>query len=140
MEIPISQDIRKYKTKDIGNFSFKEAGYIALALGTGILTYKAFNWSFDLCIIPIGIILIIGFFKPFGMSVIQFFRTVMKENLSPIVYIYETDFEYNPEEFYELYGDEYYKEETVFSDEWNVQNQPSVNNKLTPNERIKVIF
>ena len=26
MEIAISRDIRKYKTKDVGNFSFKEAG------------------------------------------------------------------------------------------------------------------
>ena len=31
MEVQISQDIRKYKTKDIGNFSFKEAGFVAVA-------------------------------------------------------------------------------------------------------------
>ena len=40
MEIQITQDIRKYKTKDIGNFSLKEAGFLATGIGLGFLVYK----------------------------------------------------------------------------------------------------
>lgn len=35
MEILIGQDIRKYKTKDIGNFSFKEAAFLAAGAAVG---------------------------------------------------------------------------------------------------------
>lgn len=106
MEIKINQDIRKYKTKDIGNFSFKEAGYIALGTALAFVTYKFTN-SFEIALIPFFIVAVIGFFKPFGMSFIQFLRTVVKEGMSPREYINETDFKYDPEEIKELYGDEY---------------------------------
>lgn len=106
MEIPISQDIRKFKTKDVGAFSFKEAGFIALAIGLGFLTYK-FSGNYEIAILPVAIVLIIGFLKPFGMSFIQFVRTVMKENvLTPRVYIWETDFEYDPNEFSKIYDEQ----------------------------------
>lgn len=104
MEIPISQDIRKYKTKDVGAFSFKEAGFIALGIGAGFLTYKL-SGQYEIALIPVAIILIIGFFKPFGMSFIQFVRTVLKENVfTPRVYIWETDFQYEPDDFDKTYG------------------------------------
>ena len=105
MEIPISQDIRKYKTKDVGNFSFKEAGYLALAIGAAILGYNLFGGSLEAAIIPMGLILVVGFIKPYGMSFIQFVRTVGREKLSPSTYIYETDFEYDMAEVEEMYGE-----------------------------------
>lgn len=105
MEIQISQDIRKFKTKDIGNFSFKEAGFLAAGMAVGFLIYRL-TGGFELAIPPAAIILIIGFFKPYGMSVIQFLRTVVKEKLTTQCYINETDFEYNCDEFKELYGDD----------------------------------
>ena len=40
MEIAISRDIRKYKTKDVGNFSFKEAGVIVLACASAFMVFK----------------------------------------------------------------------------------------------------
>jgi len=103
LEIQISQDIRKFKTKDVGNFSFKEAGFIVLGLGVGFLTYKIFG-KFETAIIPMGVVLVFGFFKPYGMSFLQFIRTVGKETLTPQCYINETDFEYNFDDFEELYG------------------------------------
>lgn len=105
MEVKISQDIRKYKTKDIGNFSFAEAGFLAGAAAVGFAVYKL-TGSFEIAIFPAGIILIFGFFKPYGMSAMQFIKTVLKENMTTQCYINETDFEYNVEEFPELYGDD----------------------------------
>lgn len=113
MEIPINQDIRRYKTKDIGGFSFKEAGFIAIALGAAFATYKLLG-SIEAAIIPMAIVLIVGFFKPFGMTFIQFLRTVGKEQLTPRTYIWETDYEYKPDEFDELFG-----EKIKVSSDWN---------------------
>lgn len=113
MEVKISQDIRKYKTKDIGNFSFREAGYIAIGAGLAVLTYTL-TGSFEIAIAPMGVVCVLAFFKPFGLSFIQFIRTFIKERVTTQVYINETDFEYDPNEFDELYG-----EEIAIPAEWN---------------------
>ena len=105
MEIQISRDIRKFKTKDIGNFSFKEAGFLAGGLAVGFVIYNL-TQSLETAIPFAGIILIFGFFKPYGMSMTQFIRTVVREKLTTQCYINETDFEYNYDEFKELYGDD----------------------------------
>lgn len=131
MEIQISQDIRKYKTKDIGNFSFKEAGYIAGGMAAAFLTYKL-TQSTEVAIFPLGIILILGFFKPYGMSCIQFIRTVGKETFTPQCYINETDFEYDCTEFQELYG-----KDVVIPAEWNVI-QTSVPAKINKQDKAKI--
>lgn len=55
MEILIGQDIRKYKTKDIGNFSFKEAAFLAAGAAVGFLTYKL-TGSIEIAIPPAGLI------------------------------------------------------------------------------------
>lgn len=60
MEILIGQDIRKYKTKDIGNFSFKEAAFLAAGAAVGFLTYKL-TGSIEIAIPPAGLILFFGF-------------------------------------------------------------------------------
>lgn len=136
MERPISQDIRKYKTKDVGNFSFKEAGYIALAIGAGFLCYNIFHFTLEGCILPIGIIIIFGFFKPYGMTFIQFLRTVGREKMSPVTYINETDFVYDYEELAEEYGEEF---DVALTDEWLIQSQETVCNKITKSERPKIL-
>lgn len=105
MEIQISRDIRKFKTKDIGNFSFKEAGFLAVGVAVGFLIYRLTR-SIEWAIPPAAIILILGFFKPYGMSFLQFLKTVVKEKLTTQCYVNETDFEYNYDEFKELYGDD----------------------------------
>lgn len=114
MEIHIAQDIRKFKTKDIGNFSFKEAGYIALGAALAFATYKITK-SVEIAIAPMMVVLVIGFLKPYGLTFIQFVKTVLKEQLTPHCYINETDFEYDPNEFEELYG-----EPIAISSEWDV--------------------
>lgn len=43
MEVQISQDIRKYKTKDIGNFSFKEAGFVAVGLAAAWKMFRCWT-------------------------------------------------------------------------------------------------
>ena len=131
MEIQISQDIRKFKTKDVGNFSFKEAGFLAGGVAAGFLVYKL-TGSLEIAIPPAFVILIIGFFKPYGMSCIQFVRTVLKEKLSAQCYINETDFEYNCEEFKELYGDD-----VVIPTSWDViQTNTPVKINKQDNEKI----
>lgn len=98
MEIQITQDIRKYKTKDIGNFSFKEAGFIAVGIGAGFLTYKL-TGNMESAVLPMMLVFVVGFFKPFGMSFPQFLKTVVKESfLTPRIYINESDFEYDPDD------------------------------------------
>lgn len=136
MEIRISQDIRKFKTKDIGNFSFREAGFLVLGVGAGALTYKLAGDSLELALIPTAIILIVGFFKPFGMSFIQFVRTVLKENLlTPKTYIWETDFEYDAEEFDKLYG-----EKIAIPSSWDViQTEQATVNKMNKNDKAHLI-
>lgn len=136
MEIRISQDIRKFKTKDIGNFSFKEAGFLALGVGAGALTYKFAGGSLELALVPTAIILIIGFFKPFGLSFFQFVRTVLKENLlTPRTYVWETDFEYDKEEFDELYG-----EKIAIPSSWDViQTEQEGKNKINKFDKAQLI-
>ena len=135
MEIKISQDIRKFKTKDVGAFSFKEAGFLAAALGVGGITYKLTS-SLELALVPAAIILIIGFFKPFGLSFPQFVQTVLKENLlTPKTYIWETDFEYDPNEYEELYG-----EPIVIPSSWNViQTEQEGKNKANKFDKAQII-
>ena len=125
MEIKINKDIRKYKTKDIGNFSFKEAGFIVLGVGLAYITYKFTN-DINIAIAPMLLVLVVGFFKPYGMSFIQFLRTVVKDNLTPQTYYFETDNVYCPEKIKTLY------EESVQIDSelWVIQTQNSVDNKV----------
>lgn len=103
MELKISKDIRTFKTKDVGMFSFKEAGYIAVA---GILAYGGYiveknvlNFEeinvFLLVPLPL-IVLCVGFLKPFGLTFPQFVRTVFLEwVVDPKIYVWESDFVYD---------------------------------------------
>lgn len=97
MEIPISGDIRKIQSKDIGNFSFKQVAFIAVGLASAFVTFKM-TGSLEVAIIPLMLILIFGFFKPCGMSCLTFIRTFLYEKaFTPQEYINESDFEVDEE-------------------------------------------
>lgn len=105
MEIKISKDMKKYKSKDIGIFTFKEAAYIAVGCVAAYVTYK-FTGSFEIAMIPMAVILVFGFLKPFGMSFAKFFGILMADMSSPRTYINETDFIYEPEDYNKTYDEE----------------------------------
>ena len=87
MEINISQDIRKFKTKDIGNFSFKEAGYIAIGAGLAFGLYSINGNNVPTAMIPFIISAMVGFLKPFGMSFLSFLKLMIKDMARQPVYI-----------------------------------------------------
>ena len=98
MEIKINQDIRNFKTKDIGMFSFKEFLWLVLAVALGIVVFIPIHAQFpdgDLTIqllpsvLVMAIPLIFGFGKFYGLKTMDFIRTVIIENsLSPPVLKY----------------------------------------------------
>ena len=107
MELPITTDIRNTKSKDIGNFSFQQAAFVAAGVGSGILTWKITN-NYEIAFIPAAVILIFGFFKPFGMPMWTFFRLFIREKImTPKDMIYEDDFEFD-EENTKLFQDDGY--------------------------------
>lgn len=108
MEINISQDIRKFKTKDIGNFSFKEVGFIVIGAGLAFGLYTINGNNIPTAMIPFIICAMVGFLKPFGMSFISFIKLMIRDMARPPVYINETDFEYEPDNVKEIYGSEYF--------------------------------
>ncbi len=133
MEIKITKDIRKYKTKDVGNFSLKEVGWIALGLASAFLTYRL-SKSVEIAFLPLLVFVVFGFAKPLGLTMTQFLRTVVRDALSPQIYYWETDFEYNFDEFEDLYGKDitYVTDDSAF-----IQNGESV--KYTKNEKARII-
>jgi hypothetical protein len=108
MKVRIPNDIRKYKTKDIGSFSFKEIGFIVVAVLIMVAGFKFFG-SLEVGIFPAFIVLAFGFFKPTGMSLLQYLKTVGREVTSPRTYRYESEFSFDNEDcdIHKLYGDEY---------------------------------
>lgn len=146
MEIVINQDIRKFKSKDIGNFSFKEAGFI---VGAGVIGYGTYfvqklleveTISFEICIIPAIIPLVFGFFKPFGMTFYEFLKTVVTEYfLTPKEYRWESDFVYDYETYGELYGDEYALSDERLSQLKEVEGLTNDIGKPTKEEKLLII-
>lgn len=132
MEIIINQDIRKVKTKDLGMFSFKEAGFLAVSVGIGagifVLEKKVFKFEevqYYLIIIPMMIPLVFGFLKPFGMSFWTFCKTYINETfIKPPIYndIYESldDIELDYESLIEEYGEEYFMETPDFLSDFKI--------------------
>ena len=125
MDINISQDIRKFKTKDIGNFSFKEIGYIVIGAGLAFGLYSINGNNIPIAMIPFILSAMVGFLKPFGMSFLAFLKLMINDMSRPPVYIYESDFEYEPEKVKEIYGSEYYM---VTTDD-DLNQSESVSNK-----------
>ncbi len=99
MEIPINRDLRKFKTKDIGMFTFKEAGFVALALVIVYGVYAIQRWvfhidevSYELCALFAIPVLAFGFFKIKGLTLKQYLTTVFIENhLSPKIINWEKE-------------------------------------------------
>jgi len=114
MEIPINEDIRNFQAKDIGNFSFKQAAFIAAGLGSAVLVYLSLG-SMELAPLPLVVIIIFGFFKPYNMSFFTFCRTFMYERaFSPQTYINETDFVFDEETAKILIDDNVEISETMY--------------------------
>lgn len=117
MEIPINKDLRGFKTKDIGQFSLKEAGCLALA-GVGCLAlhhlqknYGIEKPSVGIDIFPFMVVGILLFFKPYGLTFSQFMKSVFIEKFKmPRNLIWESDVVHHPEDYEELFGEEYYIE------------------------------
>lgn len=101
MEVKISRDIRTYKQRDIGPFTFKEFGWIVLGIGAGVLTWYI-SKSVEIAIAPMLLILVFGFFKPCKMTTWQFLKTVGRDTLTPRVYVWESATEGTSEEDEEL--------------------------------------
>ena len=131
MEIEINQDIRKFKVKDIGPFSFKQAGFLALGGGIGYLVYTVTN-TLELAIIPAGLVAAFGFLKPFGMSFMQAMKLLIKETTVPPFYEYETDYVYDKKEIEKLKKQGY----TVYLSEKLIQSDTDKNKKqkVNPNQ------
>jgi len=137
VEIPISEDIRKFESKDIGNFSFRQAGFIAAAGLAGFLTYKFIEPSLEATILPIGIILVFGFFKPMGMSCWMFLRTFFYERiLTPQTYVYENDFVFDDETI------EAYREDgiDISQEDLAIQATTPEKIKLSKEDRARIVF
>ena len=106
-EIPINQDIRKYKVKDIGVFSLKEACWIAVgavcAYGTFILQKNFFETTeitYFVSLLAAVPAILFGFIKPYGVSFFTYLRVIMKENvLSPKYLPYESSVKYVLKDF-----------------------------------------
>ena len=87
MDIPINKDIRKYKIKDIGNFSIKEALWLFFsglcAYGVFFLlkstksTFTEADWAWVIIASIPGILF--GFCNVFGLPLRIFLKTVIKE-------------------------------------------------------------
>lgn len=113
MQIPINTDLRKFKAKDIGNFTFKEAGFLVagLIIGGGIFFLQSQGEgeiNIPLCIIPAIIVILFGFLKPFGMEMKDFMGTIFLEMfLYPKVLKWDSDYVHEEDEAKKLFGDEY---------------------------------
>lgn len=113
MEIMINQDVRKFKTKDIGAFSFAQVGWALIAGGLGYGTYyleKKYLGTYQLetCVIPAAIPIILGFFEPQGMSCFKYIQMILIPKLfAPKNYRWQSDFVYQMDEFGSIYGEEY---------------------------------
>ena len=128
MEIIINKDIRNVKTKDIWIFSWKQAGFLAIALAVGggiiLLEKKVFHFkeiNYLIPLIPMVIPLLFGFLRPFGMSFWQFLRTyvneaVIKPKVYNASYDSEEDISLDYEELINTYGIEYFTGDELLSD------------------------
>ena len=89
MEIEINKDVRDFKPKEIGMFSFKEAGFVVVSLGLGYggfilsktLGIEGLDKSAPFILIPMIPVLAFGFLKPQGLSLMVWIKTVLLEKL-----------------------------------------------------------
>lgn len=113
MEIVINKDLRKVETKDVGNFTFKQVGFLAVGIVCGGLSY--FLQSSDggeastfLCVLPALPFILLGFLRLDGLSLWQYIQMVFPEKfLMPMSLKWESDFEFTNTTVSECFGDEY---------------------------------
>lgn len=115
MEIIINRDLRKFETKDIGNFTFKQIGFMVAGIAIALLSFAlqrkyTGDWDINLCVIPAIPVLVLGFLKIKGMTVPEYIRTVMPEKmLMPKSLKWESDFEYTEDTAKEIFGKDFEK-------------------------------
>lgn len=115
MEIQINKDLRKFESKDIGMFSYKQALWIAIGAivaGISLAIQKIFfgDWTLEITILPAIPIWFIGLWKIQGLSVIEYLKQIFPEQfLLPKSLKWESDFEYTETTAQELYGDDFEK-------------------------------
>ena len=101
MKVNVTGDIRKYKTKDIGNFTFVECLFILIAAGFLIGGTVIFH-SFELGFIPAAITIAFCFARPMKMPLRKFLKMMVGEYTSPKKYYYESEFTFESENFEDL--------------------------------------
>ena len=111
MTIQVNTDLRKFKAKDIGNFTFKEAGFIVIGIAIGALLYflqSGEEKNLALALIPAAIVMVFGFLKPFGMEMKDAIRYVFPEKfMYPKILKWDSDYIHEEDEAKKLFGDDY---------------------------------
>ena len=113
MDIQINKDLRKFESKDIGPFSFRQIIFVVIALvcmGISLFIQKYFynTWALLITVIPGVPVLVLGFLTIQGMSLIDYIKQVFPERfLVPKTLKWESDFEYTAQTAKELYGEDF---------------------------------
>lgn len=134
MQVPINTDLRKFKAKDIGNFTFKEAGFLVAGMIVGaVLYFIQDDPNIALCVIPAGLIIVAGFFKPFGLPMEEFLQTIFLEMfLYPKVLIWDSDYIHEEDEGRTLFGEDYQLLDFGSLEETDNKNQKKSKNQKKP--------
>jgi len=117
MEIEINRDLRKYKSKDVGNFTFWQfgwglAGIVAMAISVFIQKSLVTDFKFTDVFNPITIIpgvpfLIIGFIELQHMNIFQYIKNIFPEKfLMKKQLPWKSEFEYKETTGKELFGED----------------------------------
>ena len=114
MEISINKDLRKYKSKDIAGFTFKQFFFLIgglLCILIGALLGDSEKDFVDRLTnaFPLGIpCVVLGFFEIKGMSVIQYLKHIGPEKfLMKKQLIWMSDFKWDENTAKEIFGEDY---------------------------------
>lgn len=109
MQVSINTDLRKFKAKEIGNFTFKEAGFLAVGIVVAVALYFIQDDpNIGLCVVPAGLIVAMGFLKPFGLPFKEFMSSIFLEMfLYPKVLKWDSDYIHEEDEGKVLFGEDY---------------------------------
>lgn len=112
IEIKIPKEINRYEAKFIGPFTLRQSVCLLIALPTCVVLYNALiavapsDVAMFICLIPAGIAFLFGWFKPYGMKLEVFLRTVFIS-----AFVAPTKRKYCTENFYSKIVEQIRKEE-----------------------------
>lgn len=113
MEIQVNKDLRKFESKDIGMFSFRQAAFIVAGFviaGISLFIQKKLLgvWTLEATVFPAVPVWVVGFLKIQGLSVIDYIKMIFPEQfLIPKTLKWESDFEYDPYTAQDAFGEDY---------------------------------